>query len=296
MDTGSSPSGFTRAVWLTSAPPSGGLEEIIIFDDLGYRITTEWSDRNVFSPLITGMDRTLKLLQHVREREARVTELERRFSSDAAHELRTPLAGLRARIEVALADPDGSDPWQTLRDALADADRLQAIVDDLLLLDRLDRGEPRSEERVDLPELIRSALNGSVMRVPVSTDAHPGVVLGDRPLLVRLLGNLISNAQRHAETRVTIVVQVRNGQAIVEVRDDGTGIPTEDRERVFARFARLDSARSRDHGGTGLGLAIARQIAIAHHGSLSLEEPAGGRGARMVLRLPLATEEPEISH
>ncbi|SDQ58621.1 sensor histidine kinase [Thermostaphylospora chromogena] len=250
----------------------------------------------MFSPPMTGANRTLQLLQHVREREARLLELERRFSSDAAHELRTPLAGLRARIEVALADPDGSDPWQTLREALVDADRLQAIVDDLLLLDRLDRGEPRSEERVDLPDLVRSALNGSVMRVPVSTAIRPGTVMGDHPLLVRLLSNLISNAQRHAETRVTIVVQVRNGQAVVEVRDDGTGIPPEDRERVFARFARLDPARSRDSGGTGLGLSIARQIAIAHRGSLSLEEPPGGRGARMVLRLPLAAEEPEISH
>jgi signal transduction histidine kinase len=109
--------------------------------------------------------------------------------------------------------------------------------------------------------------------------------------LVRLLGNLLDNAERYAGSTVTVGAARLDGQALLTVADDGPGIPSADRERVFERFTRLDTARSRDAGGTGLGLAIAREIARAHGGTLRVEDAPSG--ARFVLRLPLARAKPD---
>ncbi|MEV4254328.1 ATP-binding protein, partial [Spirillospora sp. NPDC049652] len=122
-------------------------------------------------------------------------------------------------------------------------------------------------------------------------DLAPGVRVGGvRMQFVRLLGNLLDNAERYADGTVAVSVSSSGGFAVLTVQDDGPGIPEADRERVFARFTRLDSARSRHAGGTGLGLAIAREIAQAHGGSLVVEDSV--RGARLVLKLPLAPEAP----
>lgn len=219
------------------------------------------------------------------ERLQRFVEGQRAFVADASHELRSPLAGLRAQLEVALANPEDEDWPAVALAALADADRLQRIVADLLMLAKLDAGVRSEREPLDLGELARAEAARRTRRVPVDVRAEPGVVISaTRGHLERLLGNLLDNAERHARSQVRVRVAAGD-QAVLEVQDDGSGIPEEDRERVFQRFQRLEESRKRDSGGTGLGLAIARDIATAHGGTLSLAD--SDQGARFVLRLPL---------
>ncbi|MFG1619330.1 sensor histidine kinase [Nonomuraea wenchangensis] len=125
-------------------------------------------------------------------------------------------------------------------------------------------------------------------RVILVIVACPFVVSGDPLQLVRLLTNLLDNAERHAERQILVTVRQQDGEAVLEVLDDGAGIAPEHREMVFQRFTRLDASRSRDAGGTGLGLPIAREIAHTHGGSLTIED--SDVGARFVLRLPVFTE------
>ncbi|TDD30721.1 HAMP domain-containing histidine kinase [Actinomadura sp. KC06] len=211
----------------------------------------------------------------------------RAFIADASHELRTPLTGLRTRIELALDAPDDGDPVDTLRHSLHDVDRLHHIVEDLLVLARLDSGERPGLEPVDLGALVEEEAGRRTPPVPTTVKAESGVLVeANRPRLGRVLLNLLANAERHAVSTIEVTVHTEPGEAVVEVRDDGPGIPRADRDRVFERFTRLDSARSRSDGGSGLGLAIARQIAVAHGGRLYVGD--GAYGARLVLRLPLA--------
>jgi signal transduction histidine kinase len=216
-------------------------------------------------------------------------ENQRRFASDASHELRTPLAGLRTKLELALADPDVEDATQAMQSALGDAERLQAVMDDLLLLARLDAGVQNAPQPVDLSELVISEVRRPCKH-EVILDLNPDVmVAGNRLQLGRLLTNLLTNADRHTASTVWVDVRREGDEAVLEVRDNGLGIPPTERERVFQRFTRLDSARSRDAGGSGLGLPIARDIASAHHGKLYATDSTNGCGARLILRLPLAT-------
>ncbi|WP_420804665.1 sensor histidine kinase [Actinomadura flavalba] len=222
----------------------------------------------------------------VLERLVDVVERQRAFAADASHELRTPIAGLRANLEEAVLYPDDVDVKEVLNSALRDADRLEAITTDLLLLVRVKSCDPAAREPVDLSDLLREGL---AARVPApSADLATGLRVHAVPTQVaRLVDNLLDNAERHADGRVEVTLRRDGDHAVVTVADDGPGIPAADRERVFERFTRLDTARSRCDGGTGLGLAIAREIACAHGGVLTAEEP-GARGARLVLRLPVS--------
>ncbi|KPI19993.1 integral membrane sensor signal transduction histidine kinase [Actinobacteria bacterium OV450] len=214
---------------------------------------------------------------------------QRRFIADASHELRSPITVLRTQLEVARAHPDPALWGELVSGALEDTVRLQDLAADLLLLARLDTGEPPPAAAVDLADVAREAAGSRRRdRIPVDTEiAAEAVVRGSTLWLARLVTNLLDNAQRHAERRVGLVLRVdaQRRTAVLEVRDDGPGIPVADRERVFERFTRLDDARSRDEGGTGLGLAIARDIATRLGGSLTVEDAPVG--ARLVARLPL---------
>ncbi|WP_309094252.1 ATP-binding protein [Streptomyces sp.] len=206
-------------------------------------------------------------------------ERQRRFVADASHELRSPIASLRTQLEVAAAHPELLD----LDGAVEDTVRLQRLAADLLLLARLDAGERPNDTRVDLAGLAREEAEG---RAGVTVAAEPVEVVGSRGQLGRVLANLLDNAQRHARSAVTVSVRREGGRAVVGVADDGDGVPEADRERIFERFVRLDTARSRDDGGAGLGLAIARDVAVRHGGTLTAGQgPAGG--ALFELRLPL---------
>ncbi|MFE2063418.1 ATP-binding protein [Streptomyces sp. NPDC059467] len=219
---------------------------------------------------------------------------QRRFIADASHELRSPITVLRTQLEVALAHPDSALWPDLVSDALEDTVRLQDLASDLLLLARLDAAEPVSRLPLDMAELCRTtvaARHGD--RLPIDARLQPGLIVeGNRGWLVRLLTNLLDNAQRHADRRIELTLRTDQDArlAVLEVTDDGPGIPEADRERIFERFTRLDDARSRDLGGAGLGLAIARDIAHQHHGTLRVEPRPYGAG--IVARLPLSPSGP----
>jgi signal transduction histidine kinase len=219
-------------------------------------------------------------------RSLRPVEQQYQLASTTSHELRNPIAGLRVQLEEALLYPDHVNARDTIQGALSTTDRLEAIVEDLLLLARL-RGASRApSEPIDLGALVTAELGTPSHTMPVHAQVTGDVwVHGSRTQLIRLLSNLVSNARRHAETGVTVCVTSADGQAVVAVTDDGAGIEPADRERVFERFVRLEDGHRRDATGSGLGLAISRDIAHAHRGTLRIEDSA--RGARFVLRLPL---------
>jgi signal transduction histidine kinase len=259
--------------------------------DLHRRVPDPRSGDEV-SRLADTMNTTLDQLQRA------VARL-RTFTSDASHELRSPLTTLRTRLELAVARPDRADWPDTGREALRDAEQLQEIVEDLLLLARLDTGQLHGRERVALTDLVRTVAGQRVRDRRLVVDdlaPHPARVLGSRVALARLLANLLDNAARHADSTVAVTLEAHEDLLTVAVSDDGPGIPEQDRERVFDRFTRLDGARTRDSAagtaGTGLGLAIARDIATAHGGTLTAEAPTAGRptGARLLLTLP--TDDP----
>ncbi|MFI0354058.1 sensor histidine kinase [Actinomadura sp. 9N407] len=230
--------------------------------------------------------RVARTINDTLERLEHALDQQRQFASDASHELRTPVTGLRTRIEVALADPGDTDLLATLGDALSDAERLQRIVDDLLALARLDAGTAPLRTPLDLTCLVRGELAGHPERVPVRDRLQNGVyVRVDRLQMCRVLIALLSNADRHAAEQIEVRLRTDGDDAVLEVCDDGPGIASGDRERVFERFARVDTARSRAAGGSGLGLAVAREIVLAHGGRLYVGPSE--RGARLILRLPL---------
>lgn len=229
---------------------------------------------------------------HTLERLERSAETQRRFVADASHELRSPITALRTQLEVATAYPDDTDWPSTGAKALMSADRLTYIIDELLMLARLDAGAVTDRHIVDACRLAeeqeRRRAGGAVSIV---TDA-PGTapVLGSPLQLDRLLTNLLDNATRHASARIELQVAVDEGDkaVIIKVTDDGPGIAPEYRDCVFERFTRLPEARAKDKDGSGLGLALSREIALAHEGSLTISDHFPG--AQFVTRLPLYVE------
>ncbi|WP_214110717.1 sensor histidine kinase [Acrocarpospora catenulata] len=209
---------------------------------------------------------------------------QRALVSDAAHELRSPLASMRLQLEVALSHPEGEDWRETADGVLEDTLRLSRLAEDLLALARLDEGRPSRREPVDLGELVTRTAD----RYGIAADVPAAAltVTGDAMDLGRVLTNLIDNAVRHRSEKVSVALAQDGSYAEITVTDDGPGIPAADRERVFDRFTRLDSARSRDDGGAGLGLSIVRTTVHAHHGTVRLADASPGLTA--VVRLPLA--------
>jgi signal transduction histidine kinase len=226
-------------------------------------------------------------LNDMLDRLERSSARQRSFVADAAHELRSPLTAIRAQLEVARAHPGDADWSQTAADALVDVERLSRLVDDLLVLARIEDGghHPRPES-VDLGQIADDVVARTVSDVTLRRSGDDEVaVLGDVDALTRVISNLVDNAARHARTGVTIDVRRQPGDGVrLTVADDGPGIPAEDRTRVFERFTRLDGARSRDAGGSGLGLSIVRELVRAYGGDVRLED--NGPGLRAVVTLP----------
>lgn len=218
-------------------------------------------------------------------------ERTRRFVADAAHELRTPLAGVQAIAEAAMApelSPEERERLNLL--LLRESRRAGRLVDDLLALARIDAGIDLRRERVNLLELARGEADRVGLLAPdrmIDVDGAAAVVDGDSARLGQVLGNLLDNACRHTPADGRVTVRVRPGSvAVVQVVDTGPGVPPAGRERIFDRLVRLDDSRSADRGGTGLGLAIARGIARAHGGDLRCVDPPNGVGAAFTLTLP----------
>ena len=212
---------------------------------------------------------------------------QRSFVADAAHELRSPLASMQTQLEVGRRL--GEDPAASA-DLHAEVLRMAALVEDLLVLARLDADDAPAVpvEPVDVVAWVDGVVGRyDAARVPVAVvGGHAdGLVVRGRPEdLRRALSNLVDNAVRHARTQVEVTVRREGADVVVEVCDDGAGVPAAERERVFQRFTRLDDARDRDAGGSGLGLAIVRELVVALGGDAQLTESArGGLCARLVL-------------
>jgi signal transduction histidine kinase len=215
---------------------------------------------------------------------------QRRFVADAAHEMRTPLAGMTTTLEVAQAHPETT---QTLvDDLLAGHRRLGRLVNDLLILAAVDGRAPQRAEPVDLAGVVTDC---SRRPVPDGIRLRLGqldrvFVLGDETQLSRVVSNLVDNALRYAASMVEVSVRQDGQQAVVSVSDDGPGIPEADRERIWERFSRLGDDRSRASGGSGLGLAMARELSMAHGGTVSVTSQRPGPGATFLVCLPVSAD------
>lgn len=263
-------------------------------NDLSSRVPEPAGDDEI-SRLARTVNSTLERLEHAKERMDHVLAAQRQFTSDASHELRTPIAGLRAQLEEARLHPEDTDLVELLDRALGDVDRLQAIITDLLLLAKVGAGAPSALTEVDLAESARMEVSRRDDRLPVRLRLTPGVMVrAVDTQIARVLTNLLDNAQRHAKCVVLVEVRRDGKTAELVVADDGDGVAEADRERIFERFTRLDASRCRDRGGTGLGLAIVRDIARAHGGTIEVGESEAG-GARFVLRLPIVEHLPTLA-
>jgi signal transduction histidine kinase len=228
------------------------------------------------------------------------TTKQRRFVGDAAHELRSPIASLRVQLEVAGRIGESRELRELTSDALVDVERLSTLIDDLLALARSDeRGAIKSRALLRVDDLCAASVD-SYRDARIGVTCIPGdpvTVIGDRDGLHRVMVNLIDNAVRYGRSEVTVSAGTAplspeqleadgsvRGWAVITVADDGPGIPANKRERVFDRFYRLDTARSRAEGGTGLGLSIVQEIVTAHGGTVSLED--NQPGLRVIVRLP----------
>lgn len=261
--------------------------ELVTAADLGRRVDVPGSGDEVERLALT-MNGMLERLEQSQRRQ-------RRFVSDASHELRSPVSSLRQNAEIAVTYPNRTDLASFGATVAGEADRMAGIIDGLLLLARADEATLRPVERpVDLDDL---ALN-EVRRlrdaggIVVDGSSITAVrVLGDAVMLSRALRNLVDNARRHASSRVAIASATDTaGRALLIVDDDGAGVPEAERGRVFERFVRLDESRARDSGGSGLGLSIVYEIATAHGGSVAVgDSPLGG--ARFVISLPRLADD-----
>jgi signal transduction histidine kinase len=242
--------------------------------------------RDEIARLAATMNRMLGRLEEAHLRQ-------RRFVSDASHELRSPVASIRQQAEIALAHPEGSS-LRELADVVLEEDvRLQRIVEDLLLLTKMDEGtlELRSAA-VDLDDIVfeeAARLRGATdLKIDVG-GVSAGRVSGDRDKLERLVRNLSDNAARHARSTISLSLRDGDGGVVMAIDDDGLGIAAAQRERIFDRFVRLEDARDRDSGGSGLGLAIVLEIAVLHGGTVRVLDSALG-GARFEVRFPATSD------
>jgi two-component system, OmpR family, sensor kinase len=227
-----------------------------------------------------------------RAREASERKL-RRFVADASHELRTPLAAVRAYAELftrgASTRPD--DLERSMTGISRESERMSVLVDDLLLLARLDEGRPLEQEPVALDEVVSEAVETAQTLEParpIELAVDEAVVTGDRVRLRQIVDNLLSNVRAHTPpaTPVRVSLSRVNGNAAIEVADAGPGLGDQEMAHVFERFYRADPSRARASGGVGLGLSIVAAVAEAHGGSVSAASSPGG-GATFRIELPL---------
>ncbi len=218
---------------------------------------------------------------------------QRRFVADASHELRSPLATVSTGLELLGSGmPEASADRATVDVLRGEASRLTGLVENLLFLARADeRGIAPRREEVDLDEIADAERErpSAETAVAVRVTSEPVRVVGDRGQLVRVLRNLVDNAKRHASSTVAVSVRAEGDLAVIEVDDDGNGVPEADRARVFERFVRLDEARSRGDGGSGLGLAIVAELVAAHGGTVEAASSPALGGARFRVTVPAVT-------
>ena len=237
------------------------------------------------------IDRLARTMNATLDRLEDAIRRQQRFVADASHELRSPLTRIRAELEVDIARPQPDNTTTTRQSVLEETITLQHLVDDLLHLARVDGATAEIRwRRVDLDDIVFREARRLHERGRVTVDLR-GVcavqTIGDPDQLARATRNLIENAERHATSTVIVTLTELDSRAQLSVSDDGDGIPAEDRQRIFERFARLDEGRTRDAGGTGLGLAIVRDIIERHGGTIDVDEISS---TEFVVKLPLAPD------
>lgn len=206
------------------------------------------------------------------------------FVADAAHELRSPITGVRAALEVEASRSEGG----LIEDSLGELGRASRLIDDLLTLARR-QGRPAPRSEVDLDDVAHQQMTAAAARFPdVELGRHlaPVRLEANPDDLSRIVANLVDNACQHCDKRVDVELAVVDDRARLVVTDDGPGIPPDQREIVFERFARLDESRSRQTGGAGLGLAIVRELVLSIGGQVIIEDGALG-GASVRVELPI---------
>jgi two-component system OmpR family sensor kinase len=225
----------------------------------------------------------------------------RQFVADASHELRTPLAAIRGYAELSRRSrqPVPDEVGHVLRRVESEAERMTALVEDLLLLARLDAGRPLAYDPVDLSMLVVDAVSDAHAAGPghnwqLALPGEPVTVVGDGARLHQVLANLLANARTHTPegTTVTVAVGTDSGDAVLQVIDNGPGIPAELQPHIFERFARGDSSRSRAAGSTGLGLSIVHAVVTAHRGRVSVESGPGRTVVTVTLPLAPGSADP----
>ncbi len=252
------------------------------------------------------LDRLAETMNRMLDRIERHVDQIQQFTADASHELRSPLAALRGNAEVALTrNRSAEELRRVLENSIEHYDRLLRIAEDLLLLAKADAGHQiLRKEGMRLGRAVRSVAD---LYEPLACDRGIELVLGDcqeiqiegdGARLRQLVGNLLDNAIKNtnAKGRITVSLTPMNGNARLEIRDTGRGIPADHLSRVFDRFYRVDRARSAQHGGAGLGLSICRMIAECHGGSIDISS-APGKGTSVVVTLPLdrgADQSPRV--
>jgi signal transduction histidine kinase len=219
---------------------------------------------------------------------------QKRFMSDASHELRSPVASIKTQLETALLSKADTNWEGVAQTVLAEDERLESLVHNLLAMTRLEEGVRPPSAEVDLDELVFDQL-ARPARVPVDrSKVGAGRVMGVPAELASVVRNLIDNAARHAQTKVAVSLSTIGPWVRLAVDDDGPGVAVEDRTKVFERFARLQEGRARDSGGSGLGLALSKRIVETHGGRIFVETSALG-GASFIVELPAHHDEVELT-
>ncbi|HEY5054208.1 MAG TPA: ATP-binding protein [Solirubrobacterales bacterium] len=277
--------------------------EIAETRDPSRRIPDPRADDEV-GELARTLEKMLRSLDAARSEREGAMQKQREFVADASHELRTPLTSVLANLELlqaSLKSPGQAEDREMIDSALRSSRRMSRLVTDLLLLARADAGRLGEHRRCDLAEIAGNAAAevSAVMgdRKLVIDNEHPIMLVGNADELHRMAVNLLDNASRHTPPGSKIVISLRTegGDAILEVGDDGPGIPAEFREQVFDRFVRVDGPADTATGsGTGLGLAIVKSVAGSHHGTVEVTESDSG-GALFQVRLPPASPEPSVT-
>jgi two-component system OmpR family sensor kinase len=246
------------------------------------------------------------MLSHVEQSFAAEQEAQerlRQFVADASHELRTPIAAITGYAELYRKGglPQQDDVDRALQRIESEGGRMKRLVEDLLLLARMDEARPLTRRKVDLAALVADAAADHQAidpERPIRVDSPDSLWMeGDGPRLSQVIANLLANTRAHTPAGTPVEVSVRRvGRSVVlEVTDDGPGIPQEALGRIFDRFYRTDASRARKSGGTGLGLAIVAAIVAAHGGTVGANNPAG-RGARITATLPDQSDTGSSSH
>ncbi|ETK30919.1 sensor histidine kinase [Microbispora sp. ATCC PTA-5024] len=208
------------------------------------------------------------------------------YAEDLCHELRSPLTALRTELEEARLHPRQADTTRMIENALVSADRMDRVIDSILVMSRLQAASHQTRERFDLAAVVRNEVLVTSLHARMR-PSDPVVVWAVREQIRQALRNLLDNAHRHARRTVEVEVRHADGTVFVIVDDDGDGVPNADRRRLIERFTRVDDVRRRDEGGTSLDLSLIQAITEVHGGTLHVEDSPIG-GARFVLTLPAA--------